>query len=83
MRSNRPQIMIADDHAFVADACKKLLEPEYEVVAMFGRCSQCGRPFSISEEALTNTEQATRAFYLEFEGHKCEEDAGFRPAEPS
>jgi DNA-binding NarL/FixJ family response regulator len=36
MRSNRPQIMIADDHAFVADACKKLLEPEYDVVATVG-----------------------------------------------
>ena len=28
--------MIADDHAFVADACKKLLEPEYDVVATVG-----------------------------------------------
>jgi DNA-binding NarL/FixJ family response regulator len=36
MRSNRPQIMIADDHAFVADACRKLLEPEYDVVATVG-----------------------------------------------
>src|SRR5271169_1792753 len=36
MRSNRPHIMIADDHAFVADACKKLLEPEFEVVATVG-----------------------------------------------
>jgi len=33
---SRPRIMIADDHAFVADACKKLLEPEYEVVATVG-----------------------------------------------
>jgi len=33
---NRPRIMIADDHAFVADACKKLLEPEYDVVATVG-----------------------------------------------
>jgi DNA-binding NarL/FixJ family response regulator len=33
---HRPQIMIADDHAFVADACKKLLEPEYDVVATVG-----------------------------------------------
>ena len=33
MRSNRPHIIIADDHAFVADACKKLLEPEFDVVA--------------------------------------------------
>jgi DNA-binding NarL/FixJ family response regulator len=36
MQNNRPRIMIADDHAFVADACKKLLEPEYEVVATVG-----------------------------------------------
>jgi DNA-binding NarL/FixJ family response regulator len=36
MQSNRPHIMIADDHTFVADACKKLLEPEYEVVATVG-----------------------------------------------
>ena len=36
MRSNRPQIMIADDHTFVADACKKLLEPEFDVVATVG-----------------------------------------------
>ena len=36
MRTNRPQIMIADDHAFVADACRKLLEPEYDVVATVG-----------------------------------------------
>jgi DNA-binding NarL/FixJ family response regulator len=36
MLSNRPRIMIADDHAFVADACKKLLEPEFEVVATVG-----------------------------------------------
>jgi len=36
MRSNRPHIIIADDHAFVADACKKLLEPEFDVVATVG-----------------------------------------------
>src|SRR5271154_3636477 len=33
---SRPRIMIADDHAFMADACKKLLEPEYDVVATVG-----------------------------------------------
>jgi DNA-binding NarL/FixJ family response regulator len=33
---NRPRVMIADDHTFVADACKKLLEPEYDVVATVG-----------------------------------------------
>jgi DNA-binding NarL/FixJ family response regulator len=32
----RPQIMIADDHAFVAEACKKMLEPEFDVVATVG-----------------------------------------------
>jgi DNA-binding NarL/FixJ family response regulator len=36
MQSNRPQIMIADDHTFVADVCKKLLEPEFDVVATVG-----------------------------------------------
>jgi DNA-binding NarL/FixJ family response regulator len=36
MAGNRFQIMIADDHAFVADACRKLLEPEYDVAATVG-----------------------------------------------
>ena len=36
MERNRPRIMIADDHAFVADACRKLLEPEFDVVATVG-----------------------------------------------
>jgi CheY-like chemotaxis protein len=36
MARNRSQIMIADDHAFVADACRKLLEPEFDVVATVG-----------------------------------------------
>jgi DNA-binding NarL/FixJ family response regulator len=36
MQSNRPRIMIADDHALMADACTKLLEPEYDVVATVG-----------------------------------------------
>jgi DNA-binding NarL/FixJ family response regulator len=36
MQSNRPRIVIADDHTFMADACKKLLEPEYDVVATVG-----------------------------------------------
>ena len=31
----RPRVVIADDHAFVADACVKLLEPEFEVVGTF------------------------------------------------
>jgi DNA-binding NarL/FixJ family response regulator len=33
---DRPTVMIADDHTFVADACKKLLEPEFDVVATVG-----------------------------------------------
>jgi hypothetical protein len=52
-------------------------------VPTFGRCNQCGRIFSTSEEALANTEQATRAFYLAFEGHNCDEDAGVQPAAPA
>jgi DNA-binding NarL/FixJ family response regulator len=36
MAGNRSQIMIADDHTFVADACRKLLEPEFDVVATVG-----------------------------------------------
>jgi DNA-binding NarL/FixJ family response regulator len=31
----RPRVVIADDHTFVADACVKLLEPEFEVVGTF------------------------------------------------
>src|SRR5262245_7031303 len=30
--SNRPRILIADDHTLVADLCKKLLEKEFDVV---------------------------------------------------
>jgi len=33
---NRPRIIIADDHTLVAEACKKLLESEYDVVATVG-----------------------------------------------
>jgi len=33
---NRPKIIVADDHTLVAEACKKLLEPEYDVVATVG-----------------------------------------------
>jgi DNA-binding NarL/FixJ family response regulator len=33
MRRNLPRVMIADDHVLVAEACRKLLESEYEVVA--------------------------------------------------
>jgi DNA-binding NarL/FixJ family response regulator len=32
IRRNLPKILIADDHTLVAEACKKLLEAEYEVV---------------------------------------------------
>ena len=31
---HRAKILIADDHRLVAEACKNLLEPEFEVVAM-------------------------------------------------
>ena len=33
LRRNLPRILIADDHTLVAEACKKLLESDYEVVA--------------------------------------------------
>jgi len=36
MERNRPRIMIADDHILVAEACKKLLEADYDVVATVG-----------------------------------------------
>lgn len=36
MERSRPRIIIADDHALVADACRKLLEPEFDVVATVG-----------------------------------------------
>jgi DNA-binding NarL/FixJ family response regulator len=36
LEGNRSKIMIADDHTLVADACKKLLEPEFDVVATVG-----------------------------------------------
>jgi DNA-binding NarL/FixJ family response regulator len=32
-RRNVPKILIADDHTLVAEACKKLLEADYEIVA--------------------------------------------------
>jgi DNA-binding NarL/FixJ family response regulator len=31
---NRARLMIADDHTLLAEACKSLLEPEFEVVAI-------------------------------------------------
>jgi DNA-binding NarL/FixJ family response regulator len=33
MQRNLPRILIADDHTLVAEACKKLLESEYDIVA--------------------------------------------------
>jgi DNA-binding NarL/FixJ family response regulator len=33
IRRNLPRVLIADDHTLVAEACRKLLEPDYEVVA--------------------------------------------------
>ena len=31
---NRPRVLIADDHKLVAEACKSLLEPEFDVIAV-------------------------------------------------
>jgi DNA-binding NarL/FixJ family response regulator len=36
LERNRPKIIIADDHTFMAEACKMLLEPEFDVVATVG-----------------------------------------------
>lgn len=33
--TRRPRVLIADDHTFVAEACVKLLEPEFEVIGTF------------------------------------------------
>jgi len=33
--TRRPRVLIADDHTLVAEACVKLLEPEFEVVGIF------------------------------------------------
>jgi DNA-binding NarL/FixJ family response regulator len=33
---HRPRVLIADDHKLVAEACKNLLEPEFEVVGIVG-----------------------------------------------
>jgi DNA-binding NarL/FixJ family response regulator len=32
MPSNRTRILIADDHSLVAELCKTLLEPEFDVI---------------------------------------------------
>jgi DNA-binding NarL/FixJ family response regulator len=34
-RTSRPRVLIADDHTLVAEACVKLLEPEFEVIGTF------------------------------------------------
>jgi len=34
MNRNRTRILIADDHVLVAEACSRLLEPQYEVVGI-------------------------------------------------
>jgi DNA-binding NarL/FixJ family response regulator len=33
--NRRPRVLIADDHTLVAEACVKLLEPEFEVIGTF------------------------------------------------
>src|SRR3954447_13893462 len=33
-KPNRPRVLLADDHTIVADACKKLLEAEFDVVGI-------------------------------------------------
>lgn len=33
--TRRPRVLIADDHTLVAEACAKLLEPEFEVLGTF------------------------------------------------
>lgn len=33
--TKRPRVLIADDHTLVAEACVKLLEPEFEVIGTF------------------------------------------------
>ncbi len=35
-RPQRARILLADDHTLVAEACRKLLEPEFEVVGIVG-----------------------------------------------
>ena len=32
LTGNRPRVLIADDHTLVAELCKKMLEPEFQVV---------------------------------------------------
>lgn len=34
MQDHRPRIVIADDHLLIADLCKRLLEPEFNVVGV-------------------------------------------------
>ena len=48
----RPRIIIADDHTLVAEACKKLLEAEYDVVATVGDGRALVRAASILKPQL-------------------------------
>jgi DNA-binding NarL/FixJ family response regulator len=32
----RPRVILADDHTLILEALKNMLEPEFEVVGMFG-----------------------------------------------
>src|SRR5262245_48899274 len=43
MHRNVPRILIADDHTLVAEACKKLLETDYEVVGTVSDGRALGR----------------------------------------
>jgi len=43
VRRNLPRVLIADDHTLVAEACRKLLESEYEVVATVSDGRAMGR----------------------------------------
>lgn len=36
LHPHRPRVLLADDHILVAEACQKLLEPEFEVVGIVG-----------------------------------------------
>jgi DNA-binding NarL/FixJ family response regulator len=49
VKMDRPRILIADDHTLVADAFKKSLEPEYQVV----RIVADGRSLLIAAKELT------------------------------
>jgi hypothetical protein len=46
MPTNRPRILIADDHTLVADLCTNLLETEFDVVGT-GRRRTCNDPHGV------------------------------------